>query len=74
MGTLEAAFGAVIQEAREAQLTLLAKKRAVAKLALVFRAVATTLEGLFSDAGVTELPARVRLPRRSRRRWRGVGG
>lgn len=63
--TLEAALGAVSQEAREAQLTLVAKQRAMSEFDPVFRAVATTLEGLFSYAGLPELAARVRPSRRS---------
>lgn len=62
---VEAALGTVNQEAREAQLTLVAKQRAIAEYDATFRAVATTLEGLFSYAGLPELAARVRPSRRS---------
>ncbi len=41
---VEAALGVVNQEAREAQLTLVAKQRAIAEYEATFRAVATTLE------------------------------
>ncbi|MCK6525597.1 hypothetical protein L6R49_29695 [Myxococcota bacterium] len=58
-------MGAVRQEAREAQLTLVAKQRAVGEVDAGVCAVATTLEGLFSYAGLPELAARVRPSRRS---------
>jgi hypothetical protein len=62
---LQSALDDVASEAREAEVTLVAKQSAIASYDALFGAVATTLEGLFSLAGADELARRVR-PSRGR--------
>ncbi|MEM9457557.1 MAG: hypothetical protein AAGF11_25485 [Myxococcota bacterium] len=64
LDALRPALQAVAREAREAEQTLLAKQAAITDYDATFRAVATTLEGLFVLAGATELADRVRPSRR----------
>ncbi|MEX1366007.1 MAG: hypothetical protein AB1Z98_22965 [Nannocystaceae bacterium] len=60
LSTLQAALQQVATESREGEQTLVAKQAAMTDYDATFRAVATTLQGLFSLAGATELAARVR--------------
>lgn len=62
---LQASLDDVASEAREAEQTLVAKQNAIAAYDALFGAVATSLEGLFSLAGASELARRVR-PSRGR--------
>jgi len=61
---LDPALQQVARESREAEHTLVAKQATIAEYDATFRAVATSLEGLFTLAGATELADRVRPSRR----------